>query len=158
MKTRFHLYPLLVIIILLLVTPVAAHKNQGERQTNPPIDPELSGPGAAGPELIGGLINFGTTHDNKNPTIAYSPRTKLKLVVFETHRNSMDIKGRFLDPQTGKKIGSSFYIASTDKDESHPDVVYDPVNDRFLVVWNAKYLHTHYTELLRVYHQRAPGI
>jgi hypothetical protein len=97
----------------------------------------MSGPGAAGPKLIGELINFGTSHDNRNPAVAYSSRTKLKLVVFETHQDSKDIKGRFLNPQTGKKIGSSFYIASTDEDESHPDVVYDPVNNLFLVVWDA---------------------
>jgi hypothetical protein len=139
LKLRFHIFPLLILAILIIVTPAAAYNNPGVRQTTPPIEPEMSGPGAAGPKLIGELINFGTSHDNRNPAVAYSSRTKLKLVVFETHQDSKDIKGRFLNPQTGKKIGSSFYIASTDEDESHPDVVYDPVNNLFLVVWDEYY-------------------
>jgi len=57
MKTRFHLYPLLLLVILVLSTTAADANNLGEGQTKPVANPELYSPGVPGPELIGKSIS-----------------------------------------------------------------------------------------------------
>lgn len=66
---------------------------------------------------------------------AYSDKTKQYLVVYGKDTNNDDVYGRFVDAATGELTGDEFEIAGTSASEGPADVVYDPYNDVFLVVY-----------------------
>ena len=76
-----------------------------------------------------------TSADQSHPAIAYSSQHDQFLVVYEDNANNGDIYGRFVQAGSGQKPGLRFPIADTSAREMHPDVVYDPFYDRFLVVF-----------------------
>lgn len=76
--------------------------------------------------------------ENSIPQLAYSDKTNHYLVVFDEESSTYDIFGRFVDANTGIPAGDVFEIAASDAEEYSPDVVYDPFNDVFLVVWESK--------------------
>jgi hypothetical protein len=81
--------------------------------------------------IVSGLPGF-----EESPRAAYSPESNQYLVVFTDYKtNNDDIKGRYVDASTGETVGSVFTIAGNSNKEWNPDVVYDPHNERFLVVW-----------------------
>lgn len=89
--------------------------------------------------LVGGLIYVtGLPSDEEWPRASYSTSSDQYLVVFEDSTNNIDIKGRFIRAQTGETLGNVFTISGSSTNEGKPDVTYDEVNDRFLVVWEKK--------------------
>jgi hypothetical protein len=92
--------------------------------------------------IAGGLIIVaGLPGDQRYPRAAYSPQSDQYLVVFTANSNR-DIYGRFVDASKGETVGAVFSIAWSDSIETEPDVVYDPVNERFLVVWKKEFCKT----------------
>ena len=72
---------------------------------------------------------------NTDPAIAYdSVNNRFLLVYQNTTGGVKDICGRFVNPD-GTLSGSEIKITDTAQTDSLPDVAYDPVNKRFLVVW-----------------------
>jgi hypothetical protein len=72
-----------------------------------------------------------------SPSIAYNSKHHEYLVVWENvwSNNLHDIQGQRIT-ESGQLIGPSpIHIASGSKNKMQPDVAYDPVNDRYLVVW-----------------------
>jgi hypothetical protein len=45
--------------------------------------------------------------------------------------------GHFVEADTGLSMGAQFNIATGSAEELNPDIVYDPFQDRFLVVWES---------------------
>ncbi len=74
------------------------------------------------------------------PHVAYSPLSNPYLVVWQDDADDdsgtldRQVWGRILDGD-GATVGTAFIIADSADDHFDPDVVYEPVNDRFLVVW-----------------------
>ena len=92
------------------------------------IKPELDGT----PFYVGGF-----TSDETAPAVAYSLVGDQYLVVFQTNAGNGNVWGQFVDALTGSTVGDSFAIASdASVYEGNPDVVYDSVHHRFLVVWD----------------------
>lgn len=91
--------------------------------------------------LIGEVIPINETeNETANPAVAYSDKSNHYLVVYEDN-NTGDIKGRFIDAANGQLTGEEFDITSSVDEEFNPDVVYDPINRVFLVVYTSvKYL------------------
>jgi hypothetical protein len=87
--------------------------------------------------LDGGKIDvvaFAVSNENA-PAAAYSTASGQYLVVYESYSTDIDIYGQFVDAESGDLIGGWFQIANSSAEESAPAVVYDPFEDRFLVVW-----------------------
>lgn len=69
------------------------------------------------------------------PTVAYSPSDNRFLVAFRDRRNgTQDIFAQVV-LRSGRLVGSNFAISTALGDESRPDLAYDPVNNRYLAVW-----------------------
>lgn len=97
------------------------------------------------PRLIGVLIYIGNDDDQNdvNPAVAYSTSSNQYLVVYKVE-GSEPIYGRFVDGASGQTLGNRFFISSDygmwENDSRNPDVAYDPLTDRFLVVWDEELL------------------
>ena len=86
--------------------------------------------------IAGGLIRVTELPGSEDyHSAAYSPDGDQYLVVFQDGTNANDIKGRYIDASTGELLGGVFDIAASSAKEWSPDVVYDPYNKRFFVVW-----------------------
>lgn len=96
-----------------------------------PIEPETPDS-----HIEGGLIRVTELPGNEYyHSAAYSPDGDQYLVVFQDGTNYLDIKGRYIDARTGELLGEVFNIAASTAKEWSPDVIYDPYNKRFFVVW-----------------------
>ena len=100
--------------------------------------PESSGsvtqdPPSLGPEIvISKLDNW-----QYAPSIAYNSKHREYLVVWENvwPGNLHDIQAQRVS-ESGQPVGPSpIHVATGTKNKMQPDVAYDPVNDRYLVVW-----------------------
>jgi hypothetical protein len=91
--------------------------------------------------LEGGLISAAeyANTDQFLPAAAYSSASDQYLVVYEHLSDNTDILGQLVDAENGDLIGSWFNIANSSQDEYSPAVVYDPYQNRFLVVWSERY-------------------
>jgi len=69
------------------------------------------------------------------PSLAYDSNHNQFLVVYVKNDPNSDIYGQFLDPFRNP-IGSSFPIGTGTDTQIMPMVAFDPVNNRFLVVWS----------------------
>ncbi|MFH1331356.1 MAG: hypothetical protein ABIJ48_11975 [Actinomycetota bacterium] len=71
-----------------------------------------------------------------SPVVAYSPAADQFLVVWARWRGgAYTIRGRGVSG-AGEVVGADFFVGTLDSKRSwDPDVAYDPVTDRFLVVW-----------------------
>ncbi len=80
--------------------------------------------------------------EEKNPALAYDPVKNRYLSVFESYNSSFNgyiIKGRFVLPD-GTPDGSAFDILSAaNSNRTNPDVAFDSVNNRFLVVFEVNW-------------------
>ncbi len=77
-----------------------------------------------------------------SPVVAYNSIHDEFLVVWEAGEfGSRRISGIRVDSD-GFPIGSSFFISSGSLDQYSPDITYDPVEDRFLVIWIEDYTDT----------------
>lgn len=90
-------------------------------------------PPSLGPEIvISNLDNL-----QYSPSIAYNSKHREYLVVWENvwPDGLHDIQAQRLT-ETGQRVGPSpIFVATGSKDKMQPDVAYDPVSDRYLVVW-----------------------
>ncbi len=96
-----------------------------------PTEPETPDQG-----LVGGLIRVAELPGDQNYSrAAYSDTSDQYLVVFHDGTNNLDIKGRYVDASSGEPLGDVFTIGGSSERDYEPDVVYDPVYERFFVVW-----------------------
>jgi hypothetical protein len=106
---------------------------------NPGLPDGSDSPTAVDGRLTGNWIQLGWYWDDSNPAVAYSPKSDQYLVVMVEDNpfdNQRTIAGIFADPAIKDKIdGSGFNIVEGTHHIDNPDVVYDSLNDRFLVVW-----------------------
>lgn len=133
--------PRLLLVIAFFVSFFTFNASPGQAVTATDDPPPDSPAGGLLALPLGGLITLGTTVDDSTPAVAQSTGSGPYLVVWSTASGDGDVRGRFVDAATGSPMGSSFAIAESSQEESNPDVVYDVLNDRFLVVWD-KYICT----------------
>jgi hypothetical protein len=99
------------------------------------------------------------------PAVAYNSTEQEFLVVwYGVHDivNEYEIWGQLVDAVTGTLVGSNFkisntgYYSETDPiyDAYHPDVVYNPVENEYLVVWDADHIED---EAFNIYAKRIDG-
>lgn len=90
------------------------------------------------PELEGNTFYIGGfTSDELFPALAYSVMTDQYLVVFQTDAGNGNVWAQYVDAYTGELVGPTFPISNDpDSYEGNPDVVYDSVYVRFLVIWD----------------------
>ena len=95
-------------------------------------------------------VDIGSSQDSTNPAVETDPISKRFLVVWEDRRDNVQnpkVYGQLLYT-TGVRYGSNFIISYQDTDgdgqndpeitnskQTAPYVEYDPVNQRFMVVW-----------------------
>jgi RHS repeat-associated protein len=85
---------------------------------------------------VGGLIPIAVSPaQERRPAVAYSPPANQFLVVFEqaASATNKDIYGRMVSA-TGSAVGAAFPIIANPNDDQRPEIVYDPADDRYLVV------------------------
>jgi hypothetical protein len=84
-------------------------------------------------------------YDALNPAVAYSGTEDEYLVVWSGSHDVVgeyEIWGQRVDATTGAQLGADFQISfigpadNKDHDAEHPDVVYNPQNYQYLVVWS----------------------
>lgn len=91
----------------------------------------------AGPHLSGEIVISSLDNEQHLPAVAYNWKHKEYLVVWHNTWvvGTRDIRARRISPQ-GDLLGSEFTVAeSPTRDYAQPSVAYDPVNDRYLVVY-----------------------
>ncbi len=77
--------------------------------------------------------------DQFTPAVAWADEFGRGLVVWEQDVSGVrQIVGRTVDAD-GTPLGNSFPISDAATDQTDPDVVYDPGNDRYLVVWVSEF-------------------
>lgn len=82
------------------------------------------------------------TEDQFQPAVAYNSVHDEFLVVWQADvSGNYEIVGIRVD-SAGAPIGSSFAISDPGTSQFAPDVAYDPVNDRYIVVWVSDYSGT----------------
>jgi len=94
-----------------------------------------SEPQALGFGIEGDVIYTGYNYSGTAPAIAYSPVTEQYLLVFEGSNNNGEIKGVFIDANTGENLLLFSIFDSTVVKAKNPDVAYDSDHDRFFVVY-----------------------
>lgn len=90
---------------------------------------------AAGPHLSGEIVISAIDNEQYLPAVAYNWKHKEYLVVWH---NTWGGGGRDIYAQriTARgELKSWFAVSAGPKDRAQPSVAYDPVNDRYLVVW-----------------------
>lgn len=96
--------------------------------------------GAAGDPYMGNPLNISSQYagmKTHRPAVAYNWKRREYLVVWHTSwvMGSRDIRARRISDR-GQLLGDEFVVFEhVTKDSAQPDVAYDPVNDRYLVVF-----------------------
>jgi len=86
---------------------------------------------------VGGDITISDLDNEEHlPSVAYNWKHREYLVVWHTSGpiGGRDIRGARVSSQ-GKVLSTFDIYAHNTRDSAQPDVAYDPVNDRYLVVW-----------------------
>lgn len=96
-------------------------------------------PARADPLMGNPIIAASNPGDQFEPAVARDDEHDRYLAVWE-----QDISGVYaivarLIGGDGTPLGSSFFVSDSVTDQTDPDVVYDPVNGRFVVVWVHEY-------------------
>jgi hypothetical protein len=120
--------PFLLLSSLILILAIAGQQRTIVQAATSATMPTLQGD----PFTIGGFYS-----DETAPAIAYSLIADQYLVVFQTNAGNGNVWGQYVDALTGNLVGDAVPIANDSTYyEGNPDVVYDSVHRRFLVVWD----------------------
>lgn len=89
-----------------------------------------------GYHLEGDEGELSTSNDDQSPAAAAGSAGQDLLVWSNVYSSSdRDIQAVYVDHRTGTAVGDPFYVASSSRDEVAPDVAFDSIHNRFLVVW-----------------------
>jgi hypothetical protein len=72
-----------------------------------------------------------------SPNMVYVPDRELYFVIWVDSRDPDDpeVYGKWVDPTTGGRVGDEINLSNTEGYQSNPEVNYDPVMKRLLVIW-----------------------
>lgn len=128
MKNKLHITLLLTGLLLLIgaVTPMRAHEGAGGiNRANAAGD---------GPYLDSEIVVSSLDNEQLLPAVAYNWKHREYLVVWHNKwAGNRDIYAQRISDRG--EVKSSFSISNMPFDRAQPSVAYDPVNDRYLVVW-----------------------
>jgi len=96
--------------------------------------------------LVGTDISISTAASNwqVSPAVAYDAMNQRFLVVWGDYRSgTADIYGQIVN-NDGSPFGTNFTISTAPNGQNDPAVAYDPVNQRYFVVWDDRRSSTNY--------------
>lgn len=128
MSIRRQLFVVLVSGIIIL----AVGGGQVRAQPSAPFAPAA----AVDPYVGGEIVMSNVDYDSYLPSVAYNWKHHEYLVVWHTKwtMGSRDIRAARVS-DTGQVLAQFVVYEHATKDSAQPAVAYDPVNDRYLVVW-----------------------
>lgn len=124
------------VLLFSLGQPIAALAQVDSPSAPVPIVPAGTADTPMSYHLEGTAGEISTENDDQSPAVAAGLAGQDLLVWANVYSSTdRDIQAVYVDHHTGAAVGDPFYVASSLSDEAAPDVVFDVVNNRFLVVW-----------------------